>query len=136
MLLEYKNVFTLMAVTISAGTFVGYIISGREIKRIEAQRRPLLKDENPYAPEKTREMEASSPNADLILHLLLRNDEAEVLSRDLQERYSKIVKRLGKRRAHVWLWGQVLRSIWPLLKRFLTAGGFLAAAEFIRKLLS
>jgi hypothetical protein len=66
----------------------------------------------------------------------LNDDEAEAVSGDLQVRYSKKVERLGKRRAYSWFWSQVLRSVWPLLKRFFTVGGFLAAAEFIRRLLS
>ena len=84
------------------------------------------------------EAEPHSPtaNAELILHLLLRPDEAEAVGGDLQERYLRKVEWFGERRARLWLWSQVLRSIWPLLKRFVTAGGFLAAADFIRKLLS
>ena len=89
-------------------------------------------------PQDNLEPKIHSPAAiaELILHLLLKDDEAEAVGGDLQERYSKKVERFGKRGAYIWLWSQVLRSIWPLLKRFFTAGGFLAAAEFIRRLLS
>ena len=90
------------------------------------------------ADEVSKEPEIHSPtaSAEFILHLLLRDDEAESVGGDLQERYSRKVKQFGTRRADIWLWSQVLRSIWPLVKRFLTAGGFLAAVEYIRKLLS
>lgn len=83
-----------------------------------------------------RNIPSPAANAELILDLLLKDDEAEAICGDLKERYPKKVERLGKRRAYIWFWGEVLRSIWPLVKRFFTASGFLAAAEFIRILLS
>jgi hypothetical protein len=77
-----------------------------------------------------------SRNAELLLSVLARRDEQEAIVGDLIERYPKKVERLGKRRANLWVWAQVIHSAWPLFKRAITTGGILAAANYLRKLLS
>ena len=135
-LLEHKTVIAGIAFTFTLGSVFAMILEWLQIKEIKEQLRARSREHKLHKTESNLEKEAPSVNAILILHLLLNDDEAEALSGDLHERYAKKSIRLGKRRADVWLWSQVLRSIWPLLKRFFAAGGFLAAAELIRKLLS
>ena len=121
------------------GAIISAISSGFSLHiLISAWRARRIKFRGQAQPKENLEPKIHSPaaTAELILHLLLKDDEAEAVGGDLQERYSKKVERFGNRRAYIWLWSQVLRSIWPLVKRFFTAGGFLAAAEFIRRLLS
>jgi hypothetical protein len=56
-------------------------------------------------------------NAEFILHLLLKREEQDAVIGDLLERYVKKHKRLGKRRADIWFYMEVARSLWPLAKR-------------------
>jgi len=73
-------------------------------------------------------------NAEYLLHLFLRGDERDALIGDLIERYVGKHERFGERRAKVWFYSEVLRSLWPLLKRFLAkASGFIALGEWIRR---
>jgi hypothetical protein len=61
-----------------------------------------------------RPADVSQPpgNLELILYLF----DCDPLVGDLEERYRKLVKRLGKNRADLWYTKQVLTSIWPLLR--------------------
>jgi hypothetical protein len=74
------------------------------------------------------------PNAEYILHLFLRGDDRDAVIGDLVERYAGKYERFGERRAKVWFYSQVLRSLWPLLKRLVTrASGLVALGEWIRR---
>lgn len=76
-------------------------------------------------------------NAEFILHLLLRKDEREAVIGDLVERYVQKLERFGERRARLWFYCEVLRSVWPLLRRTVAkAGGLIAAGEWIRRHIS
>jgi len=67
-------------------------------------------------------------NAEFLLYLLLGQREADWIAGDLQERLPKMRRKFGLRRARLWYWSQVIRSIGPLglkaLKR-LSGIGFL-----------
>jgi hypothetical protein len=77
-----------------------------------------------------REAEAAlQPPRNLELLLYLFN--CEPLVGDLEERYRKLVKRLGQRRADLWYTKQVLTSIWPLLRAGLRRMGSSAAVGAI-----
>jgi hypothetical protein len=70
-------------------------------------------------------------NAEFILHLLLKKDERDAVIGDLLERYPKKVERFGERRAKLWFWGEVIRSLWPLIKRACLKTGLVALGEWI-----
>jgi hypothetical protein len=55
-------------------------------------------------------------NAQFLLDLFLSDDVCEAFLGDLQERYGKKLKRLGKTRADWWYWKQVVTSLWPLAR--------------------
>lgn len=74
------------------------------------------------------------PNAEFLLHLLLRRDERDAVIGDLLEKFAKNRKRFGARRAKVWFYSEVLRSLWPLFRRIATkVTGLLALGEWIRR---
>jgi hypothetical protein len=75
-------------------------------------------------------------NAELFLSSLLRGDERDAAVGDLVERYQKIYQRLGKLRADLWFWGEVLWSLGPLLKRLIVSGGLVVLAQWLKKLIS
>jgi len=125
----FKTLMTAAATVLALRFLLDRLLAVHTKFRVAKEERALKESDEP-------ETHSPTANAELILHLLLKPDEAEVLGGDLQERYLRKNQQFGQRRARIWLWSQVLRSIWPLLKRFFAAGGFLAAAEFIRKLLS
>ena len=60
----------------------------------------------------------SAPPAklELILYLLLPRTDCDALIGDLEQRYRKVNKRLGKRNADIWYTKQVVSSVWPLLR--------------------
>lgn len=70
-------------------------------------------------------------NLELLLHLFIPQSDCEPLVGDLEERYRKLVKRLGIRRADLWYTKQVLTSIWPLLRAGLGRMGSSAAIGVI-----
>jgi len=73
-------------------------------------------------------------NAEFILHIFLKTDELDAVVGDLLEKYKKKWERFGPRRAKFWFYSEVLRSLWPLLKRLVAkAGGLLALGEWIRR---
>jgi len=71
--------------------------------------------------------------AEFALYLLLNGTERDAAIGDLIERYPKVVKRYGKRKADLWVWSQVIRSIGPVFRRCVTIGGLLTAAAIIKK---
>jgi hypothetical protein len=74
-------------------------------------------------------------NAEYLLYLLLSKRDSEAVAGDLEERWRKIKKRFGVRRANFWYWTQVIRSLWPFgvaaVKR---ASGLLALIAAWKKL--
>ena len=75
-------------------------------------------------------------NAEFFLHLLLKEEEQEAFIGCLVERYVRKVGRLGKRRADVWFYAEVARSIWPLARRFASKAIRLAVlGEWIRRMI-
>jgi hypothetical protein len=56
------------------------------------------------------------PNWELLLYLLVPPSDCDPVVGDLEERYRKVVKRIGKERADIYYAEQVLISIWPLLR--------------------
>jgi hypothetical protein len=76
-------------------------------------------------------------NGEFILHLLLSKEDQEVVMGDLIERYGQKRERFGEQRARVWFYCEVLRSVWPLLRRAIArAGALIAAAEWLRRHIS
>jgi hypothetical protein len=76
-------------------------------------------------------------NGEFALHLLLSKDEHEGVIGDLIERYGQKCERFGSRRAKLWFYCEVLRSVWPLIRRALArAGGLIAFGEWIRRHIS
>lgn len=76
-------------------------------------------------------------NAEYILHLLLNRNEQEAVIGDLLELYPKKVERLGECRARFWFYAEVIRSIWPLIRRAIArASGLIALGEWIRRYIS
>lgn len=76
-------------------------------------------------------------NGEFALHLLLSKDEQEAVIGDLIERYGQKCERFGEQRAKLWFYCEVLRSVWPLLRRAIArVGGLVAASEWIRRHLS
>jgi hypothetical protein len=49
--------------------------------------------------------------------VLLRNDEHEPIIGDLNERYSQFYQDFGKRKADLYVYGEVCLSLFPLIKR-------------------
>lgn len=97
---------------------------------------PLIASE--IAAQLTTESKPQPPvNAEFILHLLLRRDEQDAVIGDLLERYPKKCERLGERRAQFWFYGEIVRSIWPLIKRaFAKITGLVVLGEWIRRHIS
>lgn len=92
----------------------------------------------PSASEDTGIQSEISPeppkNAELLLTLLLRRDEQEAAIGCFSEIYAKKVRRLGKRRAAIWAWCDVLRTLWPVIKRtFIRISGLAATVEWLRR---
>lgn len=93
-----------------------------------------------------RSKKVKSPplRAQFILYLLLAKRESEAIIGDLVEMYPQMVKKFGKRKADLLVWSQVIRAVVPIILSFvrpvvrycLRAGGLLAAAAFIRRILS
>ena len=72
--------------------------------------------------------------AELLLHLFLKADERDAVIGDLLERFAAKHKRFGDRAAHLWFYGEVFRSLWPLAKRTIAKiSGVIALGEWIRR---
>jgi hypothetical protein len=75
-------------------------------------------------------------NAEFLLHVLLKKDEREAIIGDLTEDYAKKVGRLGVRLANRWFYAEVIRTLWPLLKRcFLKISAIGGLTAFVRRLI-
>ena len=77
---------------------------------------------------------ATPRNCELLLSLLLSKSEQDPAIGDFLERYDQKRKRLGRRRADLWAYSDVLRTVWPVLKRKLsTLVKFAVAADWVRR---
>jgi len=56
---------------------------------------------------------ATPRNCELILSLLLTKTEQEPAIGDFLERYHQKCRRIGRRRADVWAYSDVIRTVWP-----------------------
>ena len=76
-------------------------------------------------------------NAEYLLFLALPKKDSEAIAGDLEERWRKIRKKFGVRKANFWYWFQVIRSLWPFgvaaVKR---VSGLLALVAVWKKLKS
>ena len=60
--------------------------------------------------------ETSTNAAEYLLYLFLPREDCKALAGDLDEEYwTTILPKFGARRAVLWYWCQVVRSIWPVL---------------------
>ena len=89
-------------------------------------------------PQNQRAMKTrAAVNGEFLLSLLLSNHEQEAAIGDFLERYAQKLRRLGKRRADLWAYSDVARTVWPVLRRKLAKMiGIVGAAEWIRRHLS
>lgn len=77
---------------------------------------------------------AAMRNCELILSLLLNKAEQEPAIGDFLERYEQKCQRLGRRRTDLWAYSEVLRTVWPVLKRKLgTLLKLFIAADWVRR---
>lgn len=77
---------------------------------------------------------APQRNCEFLLSLLLSKSEQEPAIGDFLERYEAKRKRLGKRRADIWAYSDVLRTIWPVVRRRITKLlKIVVAAEWLRR---
>jgi hypothetical protein len=96
-------------------------------KRTAAQRERALTEAVESAVEELRQAQPShvAPpvNAQFLVDLFLPESRCEEFLGDLQERYSRRLKRLGKARADWWYYKQVFTSLWPLACGFTLRAG-------------
>jgi hypothetical protein len=118
-----------------------------KFRHVNGERVHLLVQDYPIVNEiLATETEAETPvasnpqppaKAELLLYWFLKKDEQEAIIGDLIERYPKIHARLGERLARRWFWGEMVHSLWPLIKRaLLKAGGLVTLSEWIRRHIS
>lgn len=73
-------------------------------------------------------------NAAYLLYVFLSKNDPEAVAGDLEERWRKIKKKFGVRRANFWYWTQVVRSLWPFgLAALKRVSGLLALIEMWRR---
>jgi hypothetical protein len=76
-------------------------------------------------------------DAEFLLYLFISKKDSEAVAGDLEERWRKIKKKFGVRRANFWYWTQVIRSLWPFgLAAVKRVSGLLALIEMWRKMRS
>lgn len=75
-------------------------------------------------------------NAEFALCLFLREQEHDAFIGCLTERYGCMVEKFGKRRADIWYYAEVARSLSPLVRRFGAKAIKLAIlGEWIRRII-
>lgn len=93
--------------------------------------------EFPTAAHKSEPVPDPPANAEFLLHLLLKGNDQDAIIGDLVERFPAKSERLGKRRANLWFYSEVLYFLWPGFKRIAarTAGlvGVLNFIDWIRR---
>jgi hypothetical protein len=76
-------------------------------------------------------------NASFAIELLIPSAEAEALVGDLEERYTRIRKKYGHRRARLWYWLQTFITLRPLIARCIkTISGLSLVADLYRRIRS
>ena len=72
-------------------------------------------------------------NAEFLLGVLLKREDQEIAIGCFIEVYGKKLERLGKRRADLWAWCDVVKTAWAVLKHgLLKMTGFYAAYEWLK----
>ena len=86
--------------------------------------------------EETKRLNRNPPvSGEYLLYLFLSKKDSEAVAGDLEERWRKIKKKFGVRRANFWYWTQVVRSLWPFgVAAAKRVSGLLAVIEAWRKL--
>lgn len=74
-------------------------------------------------------------NAELLLLLIVRSDERDAVIGDLIERYRRSHERLGRRRADLYAYGEVCRSLFPFIRRLVGTGLIVLLGQWIKKLI-
>ncbi len=75
-----------------------------------------IADEDSSTPPVPSKEETPPKSAEFLLYLLLSHEDREALPGDLEEEYrTAILPKFGARRAVLWYWCQVVRSIWPVI---------------------
>jgi hypothetical protein len=100
------------------------LVNGSMLVNIQARLDDILAVSQPYLAKPSR----PPGNAELLLHLFLSPASSESLVGDLDERFVKLERRLGRRCASIWYWKQIATSIWPLCRDSLRRVGSSAAA--------
>lgn len=59
----------------------------------------------------------TSEIAGRLLHFLVDKKDREVIIGDLFEKYESELEKGGKRQADLWLYREIARSVWPLIRR-------------------
>jgi len=73
-------------------------------------------------------------NAELFLYLLLEREDRVWAIGDFVELYSLVLNRLGRSRAKLWAYVEVVRAVWPLARRVIgRATGLIAVTEWVRR---
>ena len=91
--------------------------------------------------EEEETMTQPPPTLEFFFYLFLDAKNCDALVGDLEERYKIIRKKFGARRANLWYWVQVTRSVsplaWAATKRMLKAvSGVAALVEMWRRIRS
>jgi len=72
-----------------------------------------------------------------VLELVCSRENRDAIAGDLLEDFGRIEKEHGTRKARIWFWCQVTRSVfhlaWPALKRLGLVSGCLAGAQWVLK---
>jgi len=55
-------------------------------------------------------------NAEFLFHFLLDRQHSDAIIGDLEERYRKLHKKFGRRRANFWYWTQTVVSLRPIMR--------------------
>ena len=77
---------------------------------------PAIADEHSSTSPAPSKEETPPKSAEFLLYLLLSHEDREALPGDLEEEYrTAILPKFGARRAVLWYWCQVIRSIWPVI---------------------
>jgi hypothetical protein len=64
-----------------------------------------------------------SLNAEFLLYLFLDSKNCDAVVGDLQERYSLVCEKYGRRRANFWYWTQAIRSVGPIVLAWVMKAG-------------
>lgn len=56
--------------------------------------------------------------AEYFLRLVIEEKDREIVLGDLFEKYERAIEKQGKRRADLWLYYELARSVWPLFRQF------------------